>query len=54
MSLRDRDDRSMKKVVRVKPACAEPENEAQCLCICKKGYVLGEMCSSDPDAGAPP
>jgi hypothetical protein len=51
VSLKDRDERSAKKTVRVTPWCAQPENEAQCLCICKGGYVLGEMCAAD---GGPP
>jgi len=51
MSLKDRDGRALKKTILVTLECAEPENEAQCLCICKQGYVLGEMC--DADGGAP-
>jgi hypothetical protein len=50
VSLKDRGGRSAKKIVRVTPQCAEPEREAACLCICKGGYVLGEMC---PSEGAP-
>jgi hypothetical protein len=46
--VKDRDDRGLKKMVHVKPACAEPENESQCLCICKQGYVLGESCDGPP------
>lgn len=52
VSLKDRGERTVKKTVRVTPACAEPANEAQCLCICKGGYVLGEMCVDD--GGTPP
>jgi hypothetical protein len=37
--------------VLVTPRCAEPAREAQCKCLCKKGYVLGEACGED--AGAP-
>ncbi|NUQ73991.1 MAG: hypothetical protein HUU21_10580 [Polyangiaceae bacterium] len=48
VKLRDKEGRTAEKTVRVVPACAEPENEAQCLCICKQGYVLGEMCASPP------
>jgi hypothetical protein len=35
------------EVVQVKPRCAEPANEAECLCICQGGYVLGQQCT-DP------
>ena len=52
MSLQERDGRTTQKSLRVTLDCAEPENEAQCKCICKEGYVLGEQCG--PDAGAPP
>ena len=40
-------DRAMHKTtkkVAVVPACAEPENAAECTCICRGGYVLGEAC----------
>lgn len=49
MSLKDRGGRTVKKTLRVTLDCAEPENEAQCKCICKEGYILGENC--DADAG---
>jgi hypothetical protein len=44
-------DRAMHKTTKkiaVVPACAEPENAAECTCICRGGYVLGEAC----DGGA--
>lgn len=44
VKLRDKGDRVIEKTVRVVPFCAEPENEEQCRCICKQGYVLGETC----------
>lgn len=47
MSVKDRDGRLAKKVLHVTLECAEPENEAQCRCICKEGYVLGEKCDQD-------
>lgn len=47
VSLKDRGERSAKKTVRVTPWCAEPEREAACLCLCKGGYVLGEMCPAE-------
>lgn len=48
VTVKDRDGRSASKTVRVTPACAEPEYKAQCECICKHGYVLGEACDGDP------
>ncbi len=51
-------DRSGKKggaKIKVIPKCAEPMREAQCKCLCKKGYVLGEACGEDAgilDGGA--
>ena len=48
LTLTDRAKRKGTKKVGVIPACAEPENAAECACICKGGYVLGEMC----DGGA--
>ena len=56
VSLKDRGkEHTLKKTVRVVPACAEPENEEQCRCICKQGYVLGETCepSATPSPEAP-
>ncbi|MFT3773549.1 MAG: hypothetical protein QM820_49875 [Minicystis sp.] len=50
MSITDRSGRTATKKLSVKPACAEPELEAECLCICKGGYVLGESCAA-PDGG---
>jgi hypothetical protein len=38
------------KTLEVHPTCAEPDNLAECLCICMAGYVLGQSCA---DAGAP-
>jgi hypothetical protein len=38
------------KTIHVTPRCAEPDKLAECLCICKLGYVLGESC--DADGGA--
>lgn len=49
ISLVDRGGRFVGKKIRVTPACAEPDREAECRCICKGGYVLGETCA---DAGA--
>ncbi len=49
INLVDRDKRSVTKTVTVVPTCTEPGFEAECLCICKHGYMLGEVCA---DAGA--
>ncbi|APR83621.1 Hypothetical protein A7982_08970 [Minicystis rosea] len=51
ITIADRSGRTVTKKVSVKPACAEPESEAECLCICKGGYVLGESCTTS-DGGA--
>ena len=45
ITVTDRAKHSTTKSVGVTPACAEPDNAAECACICKAGYVLGEMCN---------
>jgi len=52
ISLTDRDNRTAMRTMKVVPACAEPDNQSECLCICKGGYVLGQMCSPMVDGGA--
>lgn len=47
MRIVDRVGREVSKKIVVTPACNEPGNVAECLCICKGGYVLGEACSAD-------
>jgi hypothetical protein len=49
--LEDRHDHSVIKSAKVILSCAEPENVAECRCICKGGYVLGEPCD-DRDGGS--
>lgn len=49
ITIADRAGRTATKTLRVTPECAEPDRKAECLCICKAGYVLGETCA---DAGA--
>jgi hypothetical protein len=49
VTLRDREGRQVTKSINVVPSCAEPDNAAECACICRGGYVLGEQC----EAGAP-
>ena len=46
VTITDRTKHKTTRKVSVVPACVEPDNEAECICICKGGYVLGEMCSS--------
>jgi hypothetical protein len=54
ITILDRRGRQLTKAIQVTPECAEPMNEAECLCMCKGGYVLGEMCADGlPDAEAP-
>ena len=48
----DRRQKTITKRINVVPRCAEPgEKEVACKCLCRKGYVLGQMCGED--AGAP-
>jgi hypothetical protein len=51
ITLVDRDGKTITKTFTVTPSCAEPEYEAECLCICKGGYVLGEPCDGAGGAG---
>jgi len=46
ITIADRDGRTVTKTIDVTPFCAEPENAAECACICKGGYVLGESCEA--------
>jgi hypothetical protein len=50
VTLTDRGGRTVTETRTVTPSCAEPDREAECRCICRHGYVLGEACG---DAGAP-
>jgi hypothetical protein len=51
VALTDLRDRTATEVVQVKPRCAEPANEAECLCICQGGYVLGQQCTDPTGSG---
>jgi hypothetical protein len=44
LTVADREGRSVSKQAMVTPTCAEADRRDECLCICKKGYVLGEVC----------
>ncbi len=54
VTIKDRRGRQLIKAIRVIPECGEPMNLAECLCMCKAGYVLGETCSSGKLDAAPP
>jgi hypothetical protein len=51
VTLTDRSGRTLNQKIDVTPECAEPAMRAECLCICKWGYKLGEDCSA-ADAAA--
>lgn len=44
VTVTDRAGRTATQSLDVVPFCAEADNEAECLCKCKQGYVLGEAC----------
>jgi hypothetical protein len=44
VTILDRESRTLTKQIRVTPRCGQPANLAECLCICKAGYSLGEAC----------
>src|SRR5262249_28407664 len=44
VSVTDRDKRTATTTAKVIPSCAEPDNQTECLCICKGGYMLGQQC----------
>jgi hypothetical protein len=44
VSLRDRQNRTASKTIKVVPECAEPHVKASCQCQCTKGYKLGDVC----------
>jgi hypothetical protein len=48
ITLKDPAGNTSTKTMHVIPFCAEPKYAAECLCTCKKGYVLGQACT---DAG---
>jgi len=47
LTLTDRGGRTVTQKIKVIPECSEPAHAADCLCICKGGYVLGETCTTD-------
>lgn len=44
VSVTDRRGKTASKTLHAAPFCSEPENEAECLCKCQAGYVLGQTC----------
>ena len=48
----DKAGRTATQKVKVVPRCAEPERATECRCICRKGYILGQVCAPEVDAGA--
>jgi hypothetical protein len=50
VTLTDHAGRTAQQKMKVVPRCAQPDNEGQCMCLCKAGYVLGENCGLDGGA----
>jgi hypothetical protein len=50
----DREARALTKKIQVTPRCGPPDNVAECVCLCRAGYVLGQACGDGGmiDAGA--
>jgi hypothetical protein len=44
MTIHDRAQRELTKKIQVTPECGQPENLAECLCICKGGYGTESRC----------
>lgn len=44
VQVKDREGRMAMRSRKIRPACREAGVEAECRCICKHGYVLGEAC----------
>jgi hypothetical protein len=53
MTIQDKEGRQLTKTIRVTPDCAEPMTLAECLCLCKAGYVLGQPCADGGGPGLP-
>jgi hypothetical protein len=51
VTLTERSGRTEDLTLKVVPACNEPAHEAECLCLCQGGYVLGQSCAA-ADGGA--
>ena len=46
VKIKDRGGRTVEGQAHVTPACAAPNEAADCRCICQAGYVLGQQCPS--------
>jgi hypothetical protein len=44
VTLTDRSGKNASVTLDVVPFCSEPDNETECLCKCKQGYILGQTC----------
>lgn len=44
VTLSDPQGKTASQTMQVTPVCGQPANEAECLCQCKQGYVLGQTC----------
>lgn len=55
VSVVDQAQRTATATIAVVPTCVggSPAIEAECRCLCKAGYVLGEDCSAGTDGGTP-
>lgn len=53
VTIKDSLGRVAEKTVMATPVCAEPQNEAECRCTCRAGYMNGDTCAGFPDAGPP-
>jgi hypothetical protein len=52
VTIKDRGGRKGLKTIRVTPECNEPMSAANCVCICRAGYVTGSACPApSPDGG---
>lgn len=47
LTVADRSGHVATQTLHVTPTCAEPERAAECRCICREGYHLGESCTDD-------
>jgi hypothetical protein len=52
VTIQDQECRQATRKISVTPECAEPPNLAECLCLCKWGYVVGQSCDDGGPADA--
>lgn len=48
----DRGGKVAEAQAHVRPSCVEPDNEADCKCICRGGYMLGDTCQGTTSTSA--